>query len=306
LIVVRSVRSIEKCATSWRLSLLSQNKSARTLETYLAAVQQLNAFLVEHGFPTDVTAVEREHVEAYIASLLEEWSDSTASVRYRALQQFFKWLLEEDEIASSPMERMKAPTVREKPVEVFVQDEIDRLIKVCNGKDFTDRRDTAIIRLLDDTGMRRSELCGMTVDDVSLESRHAVVIGKGGKPRPCAFSPETGLALDRYLRAREDHALADRPELWLGRLAPLTGNGLGQMLRRRGEQAGVEHVHAHRFRHTMAHQWKMAGGNDTALMAQAGWSSRQMVDRYGKSAQQDLAKVEFDRVRDAGRRAGAR
>jgi integrase len=78
------------------------------------------------------------------------------------------------------------------------------------------------------------------------------------------------------------------------------------MLRRRGQQAGVEHVHAHRFRHTMAHQWKMAGGNESALMAQAGWSSRQMLVRYGKSAQQALAKVEFDRVRDAGRKVGAR
>jgi site-specific recombinase XerD len=296
---------VEKCATSWRLSLLSQNKSPRTIETYLAAVQQFNAFLIDQGFPTVVTHIEREHVEAYIASLLEDWSDSTASVRYRALRQFFKWLLEEDEIERSPMERMRAPTVREKPVEVFAQEEIDRLIKVCAGKEFADRRDTAIMRLLDDTGMRRAELCSMTVDDVSLEDRLAFVIGKGGKPRPCAFSPDTGLALDRYLRARECHPLADRSELWLGRLEPLTGNGLGQMLRRRGELAGVEHVHAHRFRHTMAHQWKMAGGNESALMAQAGWSSRQMLDRYGKSAQQALARVEFDRVR-ADRRVATR
>jgi site-specific recombinase XerD len=286
--------------------LLSQNKSPRTIETYLAAMQQFNTFLVDKGLPTAVVSIEREHVEAYIASLLEDWSDSTASVRYRALQQFFKWLLDEDEIEHSPMERTKAPTVREKQVEVFTQDEVDRLIKACAGKEFADRRDTAIIRLFDDTGMRRAELCGMTVSDLFLEDRHAFVTGKGGNPRLCAFSPETGLALDRYLRAREDHPLADRPELWMGRIKPLTGNGVGQMLRRRGEQADVQHVHAHRFRHTMAHQWKMAGGNETALMAQAGWSSRQMLVRYGKSAQQALAKVEFDRVRDAGRRVGAK
>src|SRR5262249_17340692 len=112
--VSRSARSIEKCATSWQLSLLSQNKSPRTIETYLAAVQQFSKFLVDRECPTEVALIEREHVEAYIASLLEDWSDSTASVRYRALQQFFKWLLDEDEIEHSPMERTKAPTVREK------------------------------------------------------------------------------------------------------------------------------------------------------------------------------------------------
>jgi site-specific recombinase XerD len=295
-------RSIAKCATSWQLSLQSQNKSPRTVETYLATVEQFASFLDERAMPTNVTLIEREHVEAYIAWLLDrnaQGAPATANLRYRSLQQFFKWLLAEGEIDASPMANTKPPKVPEKPVPVFEDDSIDRLLKVCAGRDFESRRDTAIIRLFDDTGMRRAELVGLMLGDVSASDRTAHVIGKGGKPRPCFFGKDTALALDRYLRLREDHLYTHSPALWLGRSGPLTGNGLGQMLRRRGEEAGVPNVHAHRFRHNMAHDWKMRGGNETALMAQAGWSSRQMLDRYGKSAAEALAKQEFDRIRDA-------
>jgi hypothetical protein len=58
-------------------------------------------------------------------------------------------------------------------------------------------------------------------------------LGKGHRPRACPFGDKTGLAIERYLRERNKHALAKRPELWLGARGVLTGNGITQMLRRR-------------------------------------------------------------------------
>jgi site-specific recombinase XerD len=92
-------------------------------------------------------------------------------------------------------------------------------------------------------------------------------------------------ALRRYLRARAKHTHAAKTDrLWLGKKGALTDWGVRQMFERRGEAAGVEGVHPHRFRHQFAHDFLHAGGGESDLMRLTGWSSRQMVSRYAASA----------------------
>jgi site-specific recombinase XerD len=159
--------------------LRASNRSERTVETYLAAITQLDAFLRERGMPTAVGCLAREHVEAFIAELLQTRSASTASNRFRALQQFFKFLVEEGEIADSPMRRMKPPLVPTHPVDVLSEGQLRALIGTCSSKSFEDRRDEAILRLLVDTGMRRGELLGISIDDLDLDQNVAYVVGNG-------------------------------------------------------------------------------------------------------------------------------
>jgi len=76
------------------------------------------------------------------------------------------------------------------------------------------------------------------------------------------------------------------PKLWLGvnGRGAMTDNGIAQIVRKRGTEAGIKGVHPHNFRHTFAHEWRMAGGDDDSLMRLVGWRSRQMLHRYGASA----------------------
>src|SRR6185437_2662601 len=97
------------------------------------------------------------------------YKPATANNRFRALQAFFKWCLEEGEITSSPMDRMAPPQVPEQPPEVLTEEQLSRLLHACEGQDFASRRDAAIIRLLLDTGMRRAELAGLTMADLDLD-----------------------------------------------------------------------------------------------------------------------------------------
>jgi site-specific recombinase XerD len=174
------------------------------------------------------------------------------------------------------MVKMKPPSILEQPVPVLPVEAL-RLFAACAGKDFEARRDTAMIMLLLDSGTRRAELVGLSVDDLDCEHDVARVIGKGRRERALPFGRKTAVALDRYLRIRSRHAHAASPWLWLGQKGPLTATGLAQMLWRRGRQAGIEGLHAHQLRHTFAHAWLAQGGLETDLMRIAGWRSREML-----------------------------
>jgi site-specific recombinase XerD len=190
---------------SWVLALQARNVSISTISVYRKSAELLVTALAERGV-TRPEQVEKRHVEEFIAHLAATRSAATASVRYRALQQWFSWMADEDEIPAHPMARMRPPIVPEQPVPVLEPEQITALLAACEGKEFADRRDAALVHLFLDTGVRLAELTGATLDDVDLSGRTLTVLGKGRRGRTVAFGTRTARALDRYLRSRAAQA----------------------------------------------------------------------------------------------------
>ena len=284
----------------WDRTLRSASHPETTRYNYLLAAAQLARYLAEYSPDPDADdaaddpcEVTRAHIEFFQAWMIETRSGATALNKHKGLQQFFKWLqLDEEDIDRSPMERVKQPKPQKKLIAVIRDDDTKKVLGTCKGKDFVQLRDEAIIRLYYNTGARLSEVGNLSLEDLNQDTDSVHYHGKGNKDRRVRYGPKTARAISRYLRARAKHKGAELPDLWLADRGgkPLKPNGIKIMIKRRGLSAGLTGVHAHRWRHNFAHEWKRAGGDTGDLMLLLGWTSEDMPRHYGESAAAERAQ----------------
>lgn len=281
---------------SWVLHLRAERKSRETIKSYIEGVRQFIAWAEQTGTPAEL---DRATVNAFISHLHDRGVEAaTARSRQLGVRRFSAWLTEEGEIPRDELLGLKPPKLDEKITARLSDDECRALIKACAGREFRDRRDEAIVRFMLEAIVRAGEVVNMTTDDVNLEAGSAIIRrGKGGKGRPVPFGPQTGRAIDRYLRMRRAHRLADTPALWLGdRGKGFTYSALYLTLKYRAELAGIEDFHPHVTRHTAAQRWLDASGSEGGLMAVAGWTRRDMLDRYTRATASQRAAEEARRL----------
>lgn len=162
------------------------------------------------------------------------------------LSSFFGWLYEEGLIKKNPMRRIgriKADKVIKKP---FSGEEMERIRMNCQRE-----RDLAILEFLYSTGVRVSEAVRLNRDQINFGQGECVVFGKGAKERVVYLNSKACIHLREYLDSRTD----DNPALFVGIKKPhqrLSKEGIEAILRGIGRSSGVDHVHPHRFRRTMA------------------------------------------------------
>lgn len=272
-------------AVSFELGLEERGLSDRTVEAYQRTLSQFTAYLAEHELPADTEGVEAPHIRAFLVAETARTSAASAHLHYRNLRVLFKWLVMEGErTGPDPMPRVQAPKVTPKIKPMLTDDDLTKLLKAVEGTTFEARRDTAILRVLIDSGVRVSGLGGMLLEDVNLPAKTIKVVLKGSDEHLVPLGRKAAAAVDRYLRTRARHPRTDSPWLWLGTSGRNTGHfgaaGIQDMIERRGKEAGLGKISPHWFRRTFAHDWLNSGGSEADGMRIAGWKTRTMIEHY--------------------------
>src|SRR5215470_5911801 len=138
--------------TSWQLSLDAAGKSPRTVRSYTDSVRALQKFLVAQGMTADVEELDAGHLRAFLLAEERRTSATSAVVHFRNLRVFFGWLAREGEWTNpNLMDRVDQFKVTKRAKPFFEDEELAALLKTCEGVNFQDRCDTAIMRILIDT-----------------------------------------------------------------------------------------------------------------------------------------------------------
>lgn len=278
---------------SWVLHLRAERKSGETVELYQRGVTQYLQWQAGQG--RDQPYLDRASVAAFVAGLLEAGRQpETARAYLKGLRQYSKWLHSEGELDHDPLRDVTAPKVDTKVVPVLTDEQLHALVKACQGPTLADRRDEALVRFMVETGCRAGECIALTVADVDLVRGQAIVRkGKGGKGRLVPFGPVTGRSLDRYIRLRRTHPRAREAPLWVGERGRAFGYpALARALKLRAARAGIPDFHLHLLRHAFAARWLARGGSEGGLLAVAGWTRRELLDRYVQATRSELAATE--------------
>lgn len=276
---------------SWELELKAERKSKETLKSYTGGVRAFLRWCEETQTPP---VLNKKNFQLFIAAISEVRESSTVVARHLACRRFSAYLLKEGETDSDPLAGLVSPSLDEKIVMPLTDEQLAALIGACKGNDFRARRDEALVRLMAECGARASEAVFMLLSETNLAAGTVVIRrGKGGKGRIVPFGAHTARGLDRYLRVRRRHRLAETDALWLGD----RGKGLGYYglycaLTARAEAAGLPDFHPHQLRHTFADRWLSKGGSEGGLMAVAGWERPEMLRRYTKGRQAARAMEE--------------
>lgn len=217
--------------------------SERTTKYYYATLIKMDSMITKN-----VTHLTTDDLRMYLTEYQKINNCSKASIDNirRNLSSFFSWLEEENYILKSPMKRIHKIKTDKVIKETYSDETLELLRDNCNNL-----RDLAIIDLLSSTGMRVGELVRLNINDIDFENRECVVFGKGNKERPVYFDARTKIYLRNYINSRND----DNVALFVSLDAPhdrLNISGVEIRLRQLGRKLGINKVHPHKFRRTVA------------------------------------------------------
>lgn len=171
-------------------------------------------------------------------------SNRTLDGMRRCFSSFFSWLSAEGLIGRNPCAALAQIKYRKQVKKPYSATDMEKLRKACESI-----RDLALLDFLYCTGCRVSEVSRLDIMDIDFEQRECVVLGKGNKERTVYLSEVAAMHLQEYLGTRRDCSDA----LFVGKGSRrLTKNGIEARLKQIGKAAGVENVHPHRYRRTLA------------------------------------------------------
>lgn len=217
--------------------------SQRTLIYYESTIDKMLS-IIKTPIRKITTEIIREYLKEY--QKINNCSKVTIDNVRRNISSFFSWLEEENHILKNPVRRIRKIKTGLTVKEIISDEKIELIRDACKNS-----RDLAIIDMLYSTGIRVGELVKLDITDINFHERECIVYGKGDKERRVYFDAKTKLHLKRYLNERTDTSKA----LFVTYHKPhkrLQISGVEISVRNLGRSIGIENIHPHKFRRTMA------------------------------------------------------
>ena len=281
--ILMVVRNWELARQDYLLAKQLQGVSPRTFSDYDEYTRKLFEYLNAHDLDLMTASIRK-----YLGSL--DVGPVTIGIRIKILRTFCRWLHAEGYLKADVMASIPNPKVPTVFPNVLAEDDIRKLIAVAKKKP----RDLALVLLLLDTGIRASECCNLSNDDLDLDGRSLLIRnGKGQKERYVFFSDTTARAISRWLAYRPADAFDEALFISQKTRKRMTRNCLCVAIKRLGERAGTKSAKCspHSYRHTFATQWIRNGGDTHSLQQMLGHTTTRMAEKYVHLVGADVSEL---------------
>jgi integrase/recombinase XerD len=240
-----------------------KGSSENTVAAYRNDLHQFHAFITEPdqlGLDAEWSDVTRDHLISYILFLKErQYASATVARKVAAIKSFFHFLIRAGIVEDDPSEELDSPKVKKQLPQTLSADEVDQLLArpAAGGRSPKALRDAALLELLYATGMRVSEIAGLTIEDIDLAGATVRCTGKGSKDRVMPLYPKAVEAVQDYLKNGRPALMGDNAEertLFLNpRGEQLTRQGLWLIIKGYARELDLdERVTPHTLRHSFA------------------------------------------------------
>lgn len=217
--------------------------SEKTLKYYRTTIETMITSIGK-----GVCHIQTEDLRSYLTDYQSKHQSGRVTIDNirRILSSFFSWLEDEDYILKSPVRRIHKVKTVTNVKETYTDEDLEKMRDSCS-----ELRDLAMIDMLASTGMRIGEMVLLNKADINFNERECVVFGKGDKERMVYFDARTKIHLQNYIDNRTD----ENPALFVTLRSPndrIKIGGIESRLREMGKQLGIQKVHPHKFRRTLA------------------------------------------------------
>lgn len=271
---------------------LQATRHPRTVEKARVCLRPFLNYCARHEIHTP-DAFTRSHWLNFLHEIRQLQASAWTIRNYaRLTRQFLNWCVREELLARSPVRADDLPPKPQPQPKPLTRQQVHRLLEHLRGTHWMDRRNYALALTLLDVGLRRSEVLQMTVADAY--SGVIRVRAKGGRFHTVYLTPETQLAIRRYLRAfckATGRALADHELVWRARNGePLGASGVRRVFTQASQALG-ERVYPHRLRQTCATLRLALSGSPELVRECLGHIDNESMKHYICLAQEDRARI---------------
>ncbi|WP_031548588.1 tyrosine recombinase XerC [Salinicoccus luteus] len=268
-----------------------RNLSSHTVSNYKRDIDEFLRFLDQEGL--DIETFKYMDARNYLNMLYQkELKKSTVSRKISALRSFYNYLIDKGVRASNPFTSLPNPK-KEKPLPGFLyENEIRKLFDSLDQDSKMYERDRAILELLYATGMRASELLGLTLAHIDFDHGLLKVRGKGNKERVLPFGSHASQAMKDYID-KHHQAIEANGTLWINqRNGPLTDRGLRYVIDMMVKRSASDlHLHPHKIRHSFATHMLNNGADLRAVQELLGHESLSTTQKYTHVSKEQLRKT---------------